>query len=117
MLLVYIFDVTIVSVATTLLVDMLLFTMTRFDVMMLEANIELTSRLHVAMFDAVKLEVEIFEAVILLLIFASPMTSKFVDGFDVLMPMKPGMTYKLLVIFTLPFTSRNSVGTVVFIPT
>jgi hypothetical protein len=58
------FDVTIVSVAITLLVEMLLFTITKLDVIMFEQTIAFTLMLHVDTLDEVKLDVEMFDTLI-----------------------------------------------------
>lgn len=73
-LLVNMLDELTVSSAVTLFVVMLLLTMTRFDVTMLDARMVFTSRLQVLAFDVVKLEVDTFE-VLMVVLLMSPMTS------------------------------------------
>jgi hypothetical protein len=53
-----------VSVATTLLVEMLLLTITKFDVIMFELIIVFTKMLHVDTLDEVMFDVEIFDTLI-----------------------------------------------------
>lgn len=83
------FDVTMVSVATTLFVEMLLLTITKLDVIMLELMIVLTLILQVDTFDEEKLEVDMFDALIALLTLISPLTSRRVVGLVTPRPMFP----------------------------
>ena len=83
------FDVTMVSVATTLFVEMLLLTMTKLDVMMLELMIVLTMILQVETLDEVKLEVDRFDVLTKLLTLTSPLMSRRVVGLVTPKPIFP----------------------------